>query len=87
MSIFKKRKQKQQNAPDVRLAKKLLGKNPGANSGGFPASPDIPARTKVLADRLSIPLYALAEHALQLSVPLMAKMAEALRSASSSEPP
>jgi hypothetical protein len=31
---------------------------------------------KVLADQLRVPLYALAEHALQLSAPLMAKMAD-----------
>ena len=43
---------------------------------GFPCSPDIPARMKELADRLQVPVYALAEHALQLSAPLMAKMAE-----------
>ncbi len=76
MSIFKKRKPKQQNAPEVRLAKKLLGKKPGRKLWGFPCAPDIPARMKVLANKLNIPLYALAEHALQLSVPLMAKMAD-----------
>jgi hypothetical protein len=43
---------------------------------GFPCSPDIPARMKMLADRLHVPLYALTEHALQLSAGLIAKMAE-----------
>jgi hypothetical protein len=76
MSIFGKKRQKQQNAPDVKLARKLLGKDSGRKVWGFPCAPDIPARMKVLADKLNIPLYALAEHALQLSVPLMAKMAD-----------
>ena len=76
MSIFKKRKPKQQNAPDVRLAKKLLGKKPGRKVWGFPCAPDIPVRMKVLAGRLNVPIYALTEHALQLTAPLMAKMAD-----------
>lgn len=43
---------------------------------GFPCSPDIPARMKMLADRLHVPLYALTEHALQLSAGPIAKMTE-----------
>jgi len=43
---------------------------------GFPCSPDIPARMKMLAGRLQVPLYALAEHAFQLSAGLILKMAE-----------
>ncbi len=43
---------------------------------GFPCSPDIPARMKMLVDRLHVPQYALAEHALQLSAGLIVKMAE-----------
>jgi hypothetical protein len=76
VSIFKKRKQKQRNAPDVRLAKKLLGKDSGRKVWGFPCSPDIPARMKVLAGRLNVPIYGLTEHALQITAPLMAKMAD-----------
>jgi len=43
---------------------------------GFPCSPDIPARMKILADRLNVPLYALSEHAFQLSAGPITKMVE-----------
>jgi hypothetical protein len=76
MSLFRKGKPKQQNAPDIRLARKLMGKDSGRKVWGFPCSPDIPARMKVLAGRLNVPIYALTEHALQLTAPLMSKMAD-----------
>jgi hypothetical protein len=76
MSIFKKRKEKRHSTPDEKLARKILGKDSGRKVWGFPCAPDIPARMKMLADKLNVPLYAVAEHALQLSAPLMAKMAD-----------
>ena len=71
-----KGKQKGRNTPDKKLAKKLLGKDSGRKTWGFPCSPDIKARMKMLADRLHVPLYALTEHAVQLSAELIATIAE-----------
>ena len=42
---------------------------------GFPCSPDISARIKMLAGQLQVPVYARTEHALQLSAELIAGMA------------
>jgi len=68
-----KNKRKESNASKVKLAKKILGKDSGRRIFGFPCSPDIPARLKVLADQLHVPIYALSEHALQLSTGQVAK--------------
>lgn len=76
--MFKIRKNKKEtsNATNTRLVKKILNKDPGRRVFGFPCSPDIPARLKLLASQLNVPNYALCEHAVQLSAGLIAKMAE-----------
>jgi hypothetical protein len=61
---------------DEEPARKSRGNDSERKIWGFPCAPDIPARMKVLADQLQIPLYALTEHALQLSAGLIARMAE-----------
>ena len=74
--LFKKNRKKEKNKPNFKLAKKLLGKDSGRRVFGFACSPDIQALLKVLAGQLNIPIYALVEHALQLSAGLIRKMAE-----------
>jgi hypothetical protein len=61
-----KGKPRERNAANVRLAKKILGKDPGRRTFGFPCSPNLQASMKSLADQMHVPLYALAEHSLQL---------------------
>jgi hypothetical protein len=53
-------------AAQEKLVKKMLKKNTGRKVFGFPCSPDIPASLKLLADKINIQLFALAEHALEL---------------------
>jgi hypothetical protein len=72
----RKHKRKESDAAKVKLAKKILGKDSGRRVFGFPCSPDIPARLKVLAEQLQVPLYALCEHAFQLSIGVITKMTE-----------
>lgn len=76
--MFKKKKDKQKasNKANERMVKKILRKDSGRRVFGFPCSPDIPAQLRMLAGELQVPIYALAEHALQLSVGLIAKMKE-----------
>jgi hypothetical protein len=69
----RKNKLKERDAAKAKLAKKILGKDSGRRVFGFPCSPDIPAQLKLLADQLNVPLYALCEHALQLSANQVAK--------------
>jgi hypothetical protein len=71
-----KRKVKGRNTADEKLARKSRGNDSGRKTWGFPCSPDIKARMKMLADRLHVPLYALTEHAVQLSAGLIATIAE-----------
>lgn len=73
---FNKRKQRADNAAKVKLAKKILGKDSGRRVFGFACSPDISARTKMLAGELNIPIFALAEHMLELSNWLIGKIIE-----------
>jgi hypothetical protein len=72
-----KDKQKERNKANERLVKKIIGKDSGRRIFGFPCSPDIQARLRMLAGKINVPLYALSEHSVQLSVGLIAKMAEA----------
>jgi hypothetical protein len=72
----KKDKPKDNNKVNERLVKTILKKNPGRRTFGFGCSPDIQTRLKTLAGKLQVPIYALGEHALQLSAGLIAKMAE-----------
>ena len=73
----KKDKQEERNKANARLVKKIIGKDSGRRTFGFPCSPDIKARFKMLAGQLHVPIYALGEHALQLSAELIAKISEA----------
>lgn len=76
--MFRKNKDKQKvgNATNMRLVKKILKKDSGRRVFGFPCSPDISTRLKLLAGKLQVPNYALCEHALQLSAGLITKMGE-----------
>ncbi len=65
--LGKKRAQNRDTA-NARLVKKVMGKDCGRRVFGFACSPDIPAKLKLLASKLNVPLYALAEHMLQLAV-------------------
>ena len=76
MFRFKKHKQKKKNTANVRIVKKILGKDTGRRVFGFACSPDIQAQLKLLAGQLQVPIFALVEHALQLSAGLIRKMAE-----------
>jgi hypothetical protein len=49
-----------------RQARKLLGRDTGRRVFGFKCAPDIPTTLKKEADGLHVPLFALAEHCLQL---------------------
>jgi hypothetical protein len=69
-------KRKDSNTVNARLVKKILRKDPGRRVFGFGCSPGIQAQLKMLAGHLQVPIYALGEHALQLSAGLIAKMAE-----------
>jgi len=71
-----KGKEKEIDTDDEKPAKKSRGNDSERKIWGFPCSPDIPARMKILADQLQVPVYALTEHALQLSAGLIARMAE-----------
>jgi hypothetical protein len=62
--------------PDEKLAKRVLGKDTGRHTFGFMCSPDIHARIKMLAGELQVPIFALAEHLLQLSVGQVARAKE-----------
>jgi hypothetical protein len=55
---------------------KILRKDSGRRVFGFPGSPDIPAKIKILAGKLNDPIYALAEHMLQFSAGLIAQISE-----------
>jgi hypothetical protein len=59
-----------------RLAKKILGKDTGRRVFGFACSPDTHVQMKMLAGELQIPIFALAEHSLQLLAVLIAKAIE-----------
>ena len=76
MFRFKKHKQKKKNTANVRIVKKILGKDTGRRVFGFACSPDIQAQLKLLAGQLQVPIFALVEHALQLTAGLIRKMAE-----------
>ncbi len=60
-----KHKQEDKKAAE-RNVRKLLGKDTERRVFGFKCSPDIPATLKTDADGLHVPLFALAEHILQL---------------------
>jgi hypothetical protein len=72
----KKGEQKEKNTANVRLAKKLMGKESTRKVFGFICNSDIPARLKLLAGKLNVPLYAVVEHALQLASGQIAMITE-----------
>ena len=73
---FKKHKQEEPIKANARLVKKILGKGPERRVFGFICSPSLQAQLKMLAGQLQVPIFALAEHALQLSAGQIAVMAE-----------
>jgi hypothetical protein len=73
---FNKNRGKKKNTANARLVKKVLGKDSGRRVFGFACSPDIAARLKMLAAKLNVPIFALVEHALQLSAEVIAKAVE-----------
>ncbi len=62
----KKKAQEKKKRANEKLARKLLGKDTERKVFGFKCSPDIQASFKLLADKIHVQLFALAEHALQL---------------------
>jgi hypothetical protein len=74
--MFWKHKNRETEDYDEEKNDYLQAKGSDRKIWGFPCSPDIPSRMKMLADRLQVPLYALAEHAFQLSAGVIMKMAE-----------
>jgi hypothetical protein len=73
---FGKDKKKENNAANLKLAKKLLKKDSGRRVFGFPCSSAIPAQVKILAGKLNVPIFALAEHELDLANGQIAKIVE-----------
>jgi len=50
------------------LLRKVMGKNSGRRVFGFKCNPSLPADLKLLSDKMNIPVFALAEHALELGL-------------------
>jgi hypothetical protein len=73
---FGKKKKRKSNAANVRLAKKFLGKSPGRRVFGFPCSPSVQAKLKMLAGHLNIPIFILAEHEVEIANLLVEKIIE-----------
>lgn len=76
MIFSKKNSSEKSRKANERMVRKVLGKNPERKVFGFPCSPDIPGQLKMLADKLHVPLYGLAEHAFQLAAGQIARMAD-----------
>jgi hypothetical protein len=72
--ISRRNQEKKKNAGNMKLARKLLEKDSGRRVFGFPCSPNIQAKVKMLAGRLNVPIFALAEHELELANWLVEKM-------------
>jgi hypothetical protein len=73
--------QKKRNIENIDDDEEEIDRKPHGNDSerktwGFPCSPDIYARMKMMADRMNVPLYGITEHALQLSAGLIARMVE-----------
>ena len=65
--MFGKRKRKEnEDQKKERLLKKALGKGGGRRAFGFQCSPGIAASLKIQSEQIHVPLFALAEHALEL---------------------
>jgi hypothetical protein len=69
----KNKKRETVQKANERLVRKVLQKDPGRRVFGFQCSPDILSSLKLLADQLHVPLFSLAEHALQLGAIQIAK--------------
>jgi hypothetical protein len=65
--MFSKKKDlEKEKRANEKLVRKVLGKDTKRRIFGFQCSPDIQASLKSLSDQIYVPLFALAEHALQL---------------------
>lgn len=62
----KKKDREKEKRANEKLVRKVLGKDTKRRIFGFQCSPDIQSSLKLLSDQLHVPLFALAEHALQL---------------------
>jgi hypothetical protein len=62
----KKKDQEKEKRANEKLVRRVLGKEQGRRVFGFECSPNIQATLKSLSDQIHVPLFALAEHALQL---------------------
>ena len=71
-----KGKQKKKDASRIKLAKKILGKVSGRRVFGFLCRPAIRAKLNVLAHQLNVPIFALAEHELELANEVIERIAE-----------
>jgi hypothetical protein len=59
-----------------KIAKRILGKDSGRRVFGFACDPDIHTQIKILAGELQVPMFALSEHLLQLSIGMISKAQE-----------
>lgn len=64
--VFKKKDHEKEKRANEKMVRRVLGKEPERKVFGFQCSPSIQATLKSLADQIRVPLFALAEHALQL---------------------
>ena len=62
----KKKVRRDQNRANERLVRKVLGKELGRRLFAFKCASDIQASLKMMSDQVHVPLFSLAEHALQL---------------------
>lgn len=62
----KKKRRENEDQKKERLLKKAMGKGRGRRVFGFQCIPAIPASLKTQAEAMHVPLFALAEHALEL---------------------
>jgi hypothetical protein len=71
-----KGKQKDSDAKNEKLVKRILGKDSSRPVFGFPCSRDISDRIRMLAGQLHVDIYALGQHALQLSAEVIGRIVE-----------
>lgn len=64
--FIKKKDREKEKRDNEKLVRRVLGKDTKRRIFGFQCSPDIHASLKLLSDQIHVPLFALAEHALQL---------------------
>jgi hypothetical protein len=64
--FFKRKAREKEKRDNEKLVRKVLGKDARRRVFGFQCSPQIQVKMKSLADQIHVPLFALAEHGLQL---------------------